>query len=452
MRRTLSTLGVAGALLAAAVALPTMAAAEPAHDADRARATDRPIVIGHRGASGYRPEHTLEAYRLAIRMGADYVEPDLVSTADGVLVARHENEISGTTDVSAHPEFAARRATKTIDGVAVTGWFTEDFTLAELKTLRAKERLPQVRVANTAFDGRFEVPTLQEVIDLARTEGRARGRTIGIYPETKHPSYFASIGLPLEEPLLKVLRQNKLDRKNSPVFIQSFETANLRRLSRLTDVKLVQLLDATGRPYDFTVTGDTRGYQDLVTPAGLKWIAGYADGIGANKNLLVPRDAAGACSRRRTWCATRTVSGCWCTRGRSGPRTSSSRWTSGSAPTRTHAATSPPSTNSSSAWVWTVSSATTRTPPWPPAPASPETDLGPEQIRSAPTTGPLTPGPPAGPPSATRTTGQRHVRGARPGSRAAAARSPSIQDVVASRPSEATTSRIEHDLEGEPCG
>ncbi|MDG4835292.1 glycerophosphodiester phosphodiesterase [Micromonospora sp. WMMD967] len=294
MRRTLSTLGVAGALLAAtAVAVPTMAAAEPSTGADRARANDRPIVIGHRGASGYRPEHTLEAYRLAIRMGADYIEPDLVSTSDGVLVARHENEISGTTDVSAHPEFAARKATKVIDGVAVTGWFTEDFTLAELKTLRAKERLPQVRVANTAFDGRFEVPTLQEVIDLARTEGRARGRTIGIYPETKHPTYFASIGKPLEEPLLKVLRQNKLDRKNSPVFIQSFETANLRRLSRLTDVKLVQLLDATGRPYDFTVAGDTRSYQDLVTPAGLKWIAGYADGIGANKNLLVPRDAAG---------------------------------------------------------------------------------------------------------------------------------------------------------------
>ncbi|MFF0229076.1 glycerophosphodiester phosphodiesterase [Micromonospora sp. NPDC005254] len=294
MRRTLSIFGVAGALLAAtAVAVPTLAAADPSTGVDRARGNDRPIVIGHRGASGYRPEHTLEAYRLAIRMGADYVEPDLVSTFDGVLVARHENEISGTTDVSTHPEFAGRKTTKTIDGVAVTGWFTEDFTLAELKTLRAKERLPQVRVANTAFDGRFEVPTLQEVIDLARTEGRARGRTIGIYPETKHPTYFTSIGLPLEEPLLKVLRQNKLDRKNSPVFIQSFETANLRRLSRLTDVKLVQLLDATGRPYDFTAAGDTRSYQDLATAAGLKWIAGYADGIGANKNLIVPRDAAG---------------------------------------------------------------------------------------------------------------------------------------------------------------
>ncbi|MEU8299491.1 glycerophosphodiester phosphodiesterase [Micromonospora sp. NPDC048909] len=294
MRRTLSALGLAAGLLAAAVAVPTMAAsAEPAADRGQSRASDRPLVIGHRGASGYRPEHTLEAYRLAIRMGADFVEPDLVSTRDGVLVARHENEISGTTDVAAHPEFAARKATKTIDGVSVTGWFTEDFTLAELKTLRAKERLPQVRVANTAFDGQFEVPTLQEVIDLARTEGRARNRTIGIYPETKHPSYFAAIGRPLEEPLLKVLRANKLTRKNSPVIIQSFETANLRKLSRMTDVRLAQLLDATGRPYDFTVAGDPRTYQDLATAAGLKWIAGYADGIGAHKNLIVPRDAAG---------------------------------------------------------------------------------------------------------------------------------------------------------------
>ncbi|GAB3952581.1 hypothetical protein GCM10027614_56460 [Micromonospora vulcania] len=237
--------------------LSTLAVAEPAAGTDRFPANDRPIVIGHRGASGYRPEHTLEAYRLAIRMGADYIEPDLVSTSDGVLVARHENEISGTTDVAARPEFADRRATKTIDGVAATGWFTEDFTLAELKTLRAQERLSQVRVANTVYDGRFEVPTLQEIIDLARTEGRARGRTIGIYPETKHPSYFTSIGLPLEEPLLQVLRQNELDHRNAPVFIQSFETANLRRLRQLTDVNLIQLLDSTGRPYDFTVAGDT---------------------------------------------------------------------------------------------------------------------------------------------------------------------------------------------------
>ncbi|RLK13927.1 glycerophosphoryl diester phosphodiesterase [Micromonospora sp. M71_S20] len=294
MRRTLSALGVAGALLAAAVAVPTVtASAAPAPAAERDRATDRPLVIAHRGASGYRPEHTLEAYRLAIRQGADYIEPDLVATRDGALVARHENEISGTTDVAARPEFAARRATKSIDGVAVTGWFTEDFTLAELRTLRAKERLPKVRVANTAFDGQFQVPTLQEVIDLARAEGRARGRTIGVYPETKHPSYFASIGLPLEEPLVEVLRRNRLTHRNSPVIVQSFETANLRKLNRMVDVRLAQLLDATGRPYDFTVAGDARTYQDLAKPAGLKWIASYADGVGANKNLIVPRDAAG---------------------------------------------------------------------------------------------------------------------------------------------------------------
>jgi glycerophosphoryl diester phosphodiesterase len=217
----------------------------------------------------------------------------LVSTSDGVLVARHENEISGTTDVAAHPEFAARKATKTIDGVPVTGWFTEDFTLAELKTLRAKERLPQVRPTNTAFDGRFEVPTLQEVIDLARAESRSRGRTIGIYPETKHPTYFRSIGLALEEPLVRVLKRNGLTSRRDPVFIQSFETANLRALAGMTDVRLVQLLDATGRPYDFTVAGDGRTYADLTTPENLKWISTYADGIGANKNLIVPRDAAG---------------------------------------------------------------------------------------------------------------------------------------------------------------
>ncbi|MER6592002.1 glycerophosphodiester phosphodiesterase [Micromonospora purpureochromogenes] len=298
MRRTLSALGLAAALLAVAVAVPGSAAARE-DDADRADqagrdpASHRPIVIAHRGASGYRPEHTLEAYRLAIRMGADYIEPDLVSTKDGVLVARHENEISGTTDVSTRPEFAARRATKSIDGVAVTGWFTEDFTLAELKTLRAKERLPQVRVANTAFDGRFEVPTFQEVIDLARTESRNRGRTVGVYPETKHPSYFASIGLPLEEPLVAVLRRNKLTHRNDPIFVQSFETANLRKLDAMIDVPLVQLLDAAGRPYDFTAAGDARTYADLATPAGLAWIADYADGVGLNKNLIVPRDATG---------------------------------------------------------------------------------------------------------------------------------------------------------------
>jgi glycerophosphoryl diester phosphodiesterase len=293
MRRTHLVFGLAAAALVAVVIVPTAAAIAPTAAASNPKEPDGPLVIGHRGASGYRPEHTLEAYRLAIRMGADYIEPDLVSTKDGVLVARHENEISGTTDVSTRTEFAGRRATKTIDGVSVTGWFTEDFTLAELKTLRAKERLPLVRVTNTAFDGQFPVPTLQEVIDLARAESRRLGRTIGVYPETKHPTYFQSIGLALEPPLVRVLRQNGLTGRHDPVIVQSFETANLRALSREIDVKLAQLLDAAGRPYDFVVAGDPRTYADLATPAGLKWIARYADGVGANKNLIVPRDPTG---------------------------------------------------------------------------------------------------------------------------------------------------------------
>jgi glycerophosphoryl diester phosphodiesterase len=254
---------------------------------------DRPIVIGHRGASGYRPEHTLAAYRLAIAMGADYVEPDLVSTSDGVLVARHENEISGTTDVADHPEFADRRTTKVIDGVAVTGWFTEDFTLAELRRLRARERLPELRPGNTAYDGRYQVPTLQEIINLVREESHRRHRRIGIYPETKHPTYFQSIGLPLEEPLVRTLRRNGLAHRHAPVYIQSFETANLRTLNRMISVPLVQLLNAGGQPYDFVVAGDPRTYADLATRDGLKWISRYADGIGTNKDLIVPRDPTG---------------------------------------------------------------------------------------------------------------------------------------------------------------
>jgi glycerophosphoryl diester phosphodiesterase len=251
--------------------------------------TSEPIVIGHRGASGYRPEHTLASYRLAIAQGADFVEPDLVSTKDHVLVARHENEIGGTTDVASHPEFADRKATKVIDGVTVTGWFTEDFTLAELKTLRAKERLPQVRPANTAYDGRFEVPTFTEVLNLVRAESKRYGRTIGVYPETKHPSYFDSIGLSLEEPLVAALRKYDLDDADDKVFVQSFETANLRELNGLIDSPLIQLVDKSGRPWDFTVTGDPRTYVDLTSPGNLAWIHTYADGVGVNKDLVLPR-------------------------------------------------------------------------------------------------------------------------------------------------------------------
>jgi glycerophosphoryl diester phosphodiesterase len=267
-------------------------AARTAHAQHRPSAD--PVVIAHRGASGYRPEHTLAAYRLAIRMGADYIEPDLVSTKDGVLVARHENEISGTTDVADRPEFADRRTTKVIDGRPVTGWFTEDFTLAELKTLRAVERLPETRPGNTRYDGRYQVPTFDEVLELARAESRRTGRSIGVYPETKHPTYFDSVGLSLEEPLVAALRRHHLDRPGAKVFIQSFETRNLRDLARVTRVRLVQLVDASGAPYDLVASGDPRTYRDLTTPEGLAWIAEYADGVGAHKDLVLPRDATGA--------------------------------------------------------------------------------------------------------------------------------------------------------------
>jgi glycerophosphoryl diester phosphodiesterase len=252
-----------------------------------------PLVIAHRGASGYRPEHTLAAYQLAIDLGADYIEPDLVSTKDGVLVARHENEIGGTTDVASHPEFASRRTSKTVDGLKVTGWFSEDFTLAELKTLRARERLPTLRPGNTAYDGLYEVPTLEELLDLVRRSSAAVGRAVGIYPETKHPSYFRSIGLPLEEPLVEALRRSGLPDDSVPVYIQSFEVANLRMLDAITQLPLIQLLDSTGAPHDFGLAGDQRTYADLATPAGLREIATYADGIGPEKGLVISRDAAG---------------------------------------------------------------------------------------------------------------------------------------------------------------
>ncbi|MCU0837751.1 MAG: glycerophosphodiester phosphodiesterase [Rhodospirillales bacterium] len=263
----------------------------------------KPIVIGHRGASGYIPEHTIAAYAIAIEQGADFIEPDLVMTKDGVLVARHENEIGGTTDVASRPEFASRFTTKTIDGFAFTGWFTEDFTLAELKTLRARERLPSVRTGSTAFDGHFSVPTFEEVLVFVRATNdrfkadarRSRGapaRQIGVYPETKHPTYHRQLGFAMEEALVAVLRRQGFSDRRL-VFIQSFEVGNLKQLSRLTPLPLVQLINAGGQPYDFTVSGDPRTYADLVTPAGLAEIATYAHGIGVNKSVLFPRDGAG---------------------------------------------------------------------------------------------------------------------------------------------------------------
>src|SRR5688572_7895152 len=227
-----------------------------------------PLVIAHRGASGERPEHTLAAYQLAIEQGADFIEPDLVATKDGVLVARHENEISGTTDVASHPEFAARRITKTIDGERVTGWFTEDFTLAELSRLRAVERLPDLR--STRYDGQFGIPTLKQILDLVGTRG------IGIYPETKHPAYFDSIGLSLEEPLVKALEASGRKGPQARVFIQSFDADNLKQLRRMTGLPLVQLVS------------DRPAQRDRTTPEGLAAIARYARGIGVAKALVTP--------------------------------------------------------------------------------------------------------------------------------------------------------------------
>ncbi|HEY0451590.1 glycerophosphodiester phosphodiesterase [Actinophytocola sp.] len=250
-------------------------------------------VVGHRGASGYRPEHTLASYELAARMGADYIEPDLVTTKDGVLVARHEPEISGTTDVARHPEFASLKTTKSLDGVATTGWFTEDFTLAQLKTLRAVERIPAVRQHNTMYDGRYEIPTFQEVIDLSKRLSRELHREIGIYPETKHPTYFRKQGKALEPKLVSMLDKNGLNRRGAKVFVQSFEVSNLKALDPQLNVPLVQLTSATGAPFDFVDTGDPRTYADITSAAGLREVATYADGLGPDKNQIIPRDAAG---------------------------------------------------------------------------------------------------------------------------------------------------------------
>jgi glycerophosphoryl diester phosphodiesterase len=292
--RPLVALFVMVAAAAAVMASPSSAASSSSSSSsESAESVQRLLVIGHRGASGYRPEHTLASYELAARLGADYIEPDLVTTRDGVLVARHEPEISGTTDVATHPEFADRRTTKMLDGVAVTGWFTEDFTLAELRTLRAVERLPALRQRNTIYNGRELIPTFQEVIDLAKRMSVELHREIGIYPETKHPTYFRDKGLPLEPALVDTLTRNGLNNSAAHVFVQSFEVNNLRALHDQLRVPLVQLYSATGAPYDFVVTGDPRTYADLATPDGLRFVASYASGIGPDKNMIIPRDANG---------------------------------------------------------------------------------------------------------------------------------------------------------------
>jgi glycerophosphoryl diester phosphodiesterase len=259
---------------------------------------NRPLVIGHRGASGYLPEHTLEAYQRAIDMGADFIEPDLVATKDGELIARHEPNITNTTDVADKPEFANRRTTKTVDGVPETGWFASDFTLAEIKTLRAKQPFAE---RDQSFNGRYSIPTLREIIDLARAQSARVGRTVGVYPETKHPTYHNALNLSLEDRLLAVLSSYGYTSKAAPVIVQSFEVANLQYLRSKTQVRLVQLIDADDvnkdgqitlaapydKPYDFAVARDSRTYVDMVKPAGLAEIKKYADGIGPWKPYLL---------------------------------------------------------------------------------------------------------------------------------------------------------------------
>ncbi|MBU7599926.1 glycerophosphodiester phosphodiesterase [Streptomyces sp. P38-E01] len=288
------------ALLGAAAALgagATLAAAGSAHAAEgrparagRPPKLPVPTVVAHRGASGYRPEHTLGSYQFALDMGADVIEQDLVPTKDGHLVCRHENDITATTDVADHPEFADRRTTKSVDGVEYTGWFTEDFTLAELKTLRATERIPKQRPNNTLYNGRWDVPTFEEVLRWARTEGRKRGRPVWLYVETKHPTHFRKLGLGLEKPLVRLLRKYGLDGRRAPLFLQSFEPSSIERLREQVDTPGVVLLSTIdSRPWDFVESGDPRTVRDLITPAGLREIASYAQGIGPELSLVIPR-------------------------------------------------------------------------------------------------------------------------------------------------------------------
>ncbi|GLQ99408.1 glycerophosphoryl diester phosphodiesterase [Dyella mobilis] len=260
------------------------------------------LVIGHRGACALRPEHTLASYGKAIADGADFIEPDLVMTRDGAMVARHENEIGGTTDVADHAEFAERKTTKTIDGESVTGWFTEDFTLAELKTLRARERLPQLR--STRYDGEFQIPTLEEIIDFVAAESAVVDRAVGIIPEIKHGTYFQRLGLPMEDKLLAALAAHGHTR-SAPVEIQSFEIANLKYLharlggaqarSEHPNIRLLQLIGEPGeQPYDVAAAGGRLNYADMTTPAGLRDIAAYADAIGPSSRAIIPLLADGS--------------------------------------------------------------------------------------------------------------------------------------------------------------
>ncbi|MEW2301635.1 glycerophosphodiester phosphodiesterase [Streptomyces sp. NPDC006655] len=289
-----AVLGAGGAVLGLSGTARAAEARQAGHGGGL-KSLPKPTIIGHRGSSGYRPEHTFGSYDLALDLGADVVEAgDLVPTRDGHLVCRHEPEIGGTTDVADHKEFADRRTTKSLDGVPTTGWFTEDFTLAELKRLRAVERIPANRPHNTLYNGRWEIPTFEEVLTWQDEQTRRRGKQVWIYPETKHPTYFRGLGLGLEERVAKLLRKYGKDKRNSPVILQSFEPTSIQRLNTLVDNPLVVLLSAANtRPYDFVATGDPRTVADLITPKGLREIAGYAQGIGPTLDLIIPKDAGG---------------------------------------------------------------------------------------------------------------------------------------------------------------
>lgn len=267
----------------------------------RAQADRRCVIIAHRGASALVPEHTLEAYAIAARLGADYIEPDLVMTRDGVLIARHDNVLNLTTDVADHPEFADRRTSRSVDGVSVEGWFSEDFTLAEIRTLRAIERIAAVRPRNAMFNGRFAVPTFDEILELAAALAAECGRTIGVYPETKHPTHFADAGLPMEKPLLEALARHGFADPDAAVFIQSFEIGNLRALAGMTGLPLIQLLGTEGKPFDVQATGGATTYAEMATAAGLRTIAGYAAGVGPEKNrFIIPLREDGGLDIART--------------------------------------------------------------------------------------------------------------------------------------------------------
>ncbi len=282
-----SVLGLLACALTAIspVLMPACAAAQ----SEAVRVADRPLIIAHRGASGDRPEHTLAAYELAIELGADYIEPDLVATKDLVLIARHENELSGTTDVASREEFEDRRRDKMIDGQLVAGWFAEDFTLAEIRTLRARERVPSARPSNTAYNGLYQVPTFEEVVQLVRAKEAETGRSIGLYPELKHPTFMLQeAGIDMVDLLVRDLRALSLDKADSRIFVQIFEVGSLQRLNQRVDVPLVLLIHPEGGPYD---EPELR-WADMVTPSGLAEIAEYADGIGPGLSYIVNEDGS----------------------------------------------------------------------------------------------------------------------------------------------------------------